>query len=329
MALVSPEITPRASSVVVHNSQNGMLSGLIRPRKKPYIKNELNFLAGATVVSGLVASKRLLDGVVLPAGRTARVDLEDALDVIFQHPNVPPFISKHLIRKLVTSNPSPAYVDRVAAVFENDGQGVRGNLAAVVRAILLDDEARNGQRTQPDRFGKLREPLLRQTQLWRALGAYADNGRYQEWNAEFSFGQAPLRAPTVFNFFLPDFRPTGELSALGLDAPEFQITTDPQIASSSMALGARTYWAWRGNDWQTPEDVVVDLRPYQPLAVASPTALVDYFDLMLMNRTMSQAMFNILVNHISGIDTTQDQGRERVMDTVWLIQTSPEYAIER
>ena len=138
-----------------------------------------------------------------------------------------------------------------------------------------------------------------------------------------------MRAPTVFNFFLPDFRPTGELSALGLDAPEFQITTDPQLASSATALGARTYWAWRGNEWQTDEDVVVDLQPFQPLAVASPTALVDRFDLLLMNRTMSQPMFDILVNHIASLDPSQDQGRERVMDTVWLIQTSPEHVIER
>ncbi len=269
-----------------------------------------------------------LPGGVLPAGGTARANLETALDNVFRHPNVGPFLARRLIQRLVSSNPSPAYVGRVAAVFGNNGQGVRGDLRATVRAILMDSEARTLPSLASHR-GKLREPLLRQTQLWRVLGAYADNGRYQEWNAEFSFGQAPLRAPTVFNFFLPDFRPTGELSTLGLDAPEFQITTDPQIASSSMALGARTYWAWRGNDWQTPEDVVVDLRPYQPLAVASPTALVDYFDLMLMNRTMSQAMFTILVNHISSIDPSQGQGRERVMDTVWLIQSSPEYAIER
>ncbi|MBK8067259.1 MAG: DUF1800 domain-containing protein [Rhodanobacteraceae bacterium] len=269
-----------------------------------------------------------LAGGVLPAGGTARANLESALDNVFRHPNVGPFLARRLIQRLVSSNPSPAYVARVAAVFGNNGQGIRGDLRATVRAILMDSEARTLP-TLASHRGKLREPLLRQTHLWRVLNAYADNGRYQEWNAEFSYGQAALRAPTVFNFFLPDFRPTGELSTLGLDAPEFQITTDPQIASSSMALGGRTYWAWRGNEWQTPEDVVVDLRPYQPLAVASPAALVDHFDLVLMNRTMSQAMFNILVNHIASIDPAQDQGRERVMDTVWLIQTSPEYVIER
>ncbi len=269
-----------------------------------------------------------LAGGVLPAGGTARGNLETALDNVFRHPNVGPFLARRLIQRLVSSNPSPAYVGRVAAVFANNGQGVRGDLAATVRAILMDSEARTLP-TLASHRGKLREPLLRQTHLWRMLNAYADNGRYQEWNAEFNFGQAALRAPTVFNFFLPDFRPTGELSTLGLDAPEFQITTDPQIASSATALGARTYWAWRGNEWQTEEDVVVDLQPFQPLAMASPTALVDLFDLLLMNRTMSQAMFDILVNHIASLDPSQDQGRERVMDTVWLIQTSPEYAIER
>ena len=175
---------------------------------------------------------------------------------------------------------------------------------------------------------KLREPLLRQTHVWRVLNARADNNRYQEWNAEFNLGQAALRAPTVFNFFLPDFRPAGELSTLGLDAPEFQIATDPLIASTLNQLGARVYWNWRGNDWQGPEDIVVDLAPWQGLAMR-PAALVDAFDLLLMNRTMSPSMYTLLVNHISTLNPSGDQGRERIMDTVWLIQSSPEYAIER
>jgi uncharacterized protein (DUF1800 family) len=268
-----------------------------------------------------------LPGGVLPAGGNARPNLELALDNVFRHPNVGPFIARRLIQRLVSSNPSPAYVGRVAALFDNNGQGVRGDLRALVRGILMDSEARTLP-TLSSNKGKLREPLLRQTQLWRVLDARADNNRYQEWNAEFNLGQAALRAPTVFNFFLPDFRPAGELSTLGLDAPEFQIATDPLIASTLNHLGARVYWNWRGNDWQGPEDVVVDLAPLEALA-NHPAALVDHFDLLLMNRTMSASMYALLVTHIATLDPSGDQGRERIMDTVWLIQSSPEYAIER
>ncbi|MCB1575731.1 MAG: DUF1800 family protein, partial [Xanthomonadales bacterium] len=105
--------------------------------------------------------KRLLRGAILPAGRTAAEDLKDALDTIFSHPNVAPFISRQLIQRLVTSNPSPGYVRRVAQRFEDDGRGVRGNLGAVVRAILFDDEARRGHLDASLTFGKLKEPLLR------------------------------------------------------------------------------------------------------------------------------------------------------------------------
>jgi uncharacterized protein (DUF1800 family) len=269
----------------------------------------------------------VLPGGVLPAGGTARPNLELALDNVFRHPNVGPFIARRLIQRLVSSNPSPAYVGRMAALFDNNGQGVRGDLRAVVRGILMDSEARTLPTLASNR-GKLREPLLRQTHVWRVLNARADNNRYQEWNAEFNLGQAALRAPTVFNFFLPDFRPAGELSTLGLDAPEFQITTDPLIASTLNQLGARVYWNWRGSDWQGPEDIVVDLAPWQSLATR-PAALVDAFDLLLMNRTMSPSMYTLLVNHISTLDPSGDGGRERIMDTVWLIQSSPEYAIER
>ncbi|WP_147692575.1 DUF1800 family protein, partial [Vogesella mureinivorans] len=104
---------------------------------------------------------------------TPHSNLDFALDNIFNHPNVGPFLSRRLIQNLVTSNPSPAYIARMTAVFNNNGQGVRGDLRALVRAILMDPEARSGHLTQPQRFGKVREPLLRQTHLWRAFGAAA------------------------------------------------------------------------------------------------------------------------------------------------------------
>jgi len=268
----------------------------------------------------------LPDGV-LPAGGTAQSDLDAALDNIFAHPNVGPFIARHLIKRLVTSNPSPAYVGRVAAAFGNNGLGVRGDLEATVRAVLLDTEARTLAPASAN-AGKLREPLLRLSHLWRALDARADDGRYREWWNDW-LGQNPLGSPTVFNFFLPDYRPPGELSQLGLDAPEFQITTDTTIASVANGLGGKVYWHWRGQDGEDPEDVRVNLEPEIPFA-ADPVRLVDRYDLLFMNRTMSDGMFRTLVDYLrSRPGGNADELRDRVQDAVWLIQSSPEYVIER
>ncbi len=268
-----------------------------------------------------------LPGGVLAAGGSAQSDLQAALDNVFDHPNVAPFIARHLIKRLVSSNPSPAYVGRVASVFANNGLGTRGDLGATVRAVLMDPEARTLPTLDSHR-GKLREPLLRLTQLWRALDASADDGRYREWNPEFSFAQGALRAPSVFNFFLPDYRPPGELANLGLDAPEFQITTDTTIASVAGALGAKVFWAWRGNPGSSSEDILVDLAPELPVA-ADPRRLVDRYDLLFMARTMSPFMFDTLVTYLATFPNTNDGRRSRVQNAVWLIQSSPEYAIER
>lgn len=269
-----------------------------------------------------------LAGGVLPAGGTAQADLDAALDNIFNHPNVAPFIAQHLIKRLVTSNPSPAYVGRVATIFNNNGTGVRGDLHATVRAVLMDSEARTVQPLASN-AGKLREPLLRLTQLWRAFDGRADDGRYREWYINYYFAQAPLSSPTVFNFFLPSYQPPGELATLGLIAPEFQITTDTTVASVANVLGDKVYWAWRGNDDVGPEDIVVDLGPELTFA-NDPARLVDRYDLLLMGRTMSNTMYNTLVTYLQSLPASNtDERRERVQEAIWLIQTSPEYSIER
>ena len=271
-------------------------------------------------------------GVALPngilvGGGTAASDLQAALDNIFNHPNVAPFIARHLIKRLVTSNPSPAYVGRVAATFVNNGLGVRGDLAATVRAVLMDSEARTVP-SLTSNAGKMREPLLKLSHLWRALDGRADDGRYREWYTDYYLSQAPLRSPTVFNFFLPDYRPPGEMATLGLDGPEFQITTDTSVASVANGLGAKVFYDWRGNGNQQPEDIVVDLGP--EVAVASdPVRLVDRYDLLFMNRTMSDFMFTTLVTYLQSLPNTNSGRRQRVQNAVWLIQSSPEYAIER
>jgi uncharacterized protein (DUF1800 family) len=269
-----------------------------------------------------------LAGGLLPAGGTANSDLNAALDNIFNHPNVGPFVARRLIQRLVTSNPSAAYVGRVAAKFNNNGSNVRGDLAAVVRAILLDPEARNAN-TAPANSGKLREPVLRLTQLWRALDARSIDNRYREWYYDYYSDQAPLRARTVFNFYLPDYQLPGEVAQLGLYSPEFQITTDTFVTRMSNDLAGRVYWYWRGNTNLSDEDVTVDLNRDMALA-NNPQALLDRYELLFMGGNMSNFMRTTLVNRLNQIGaSTTDGQRERVQDALWLIHTAPEFVIER
>lgn len=175
-----------------------------------------------------VGAKTIIGGRILPANQGGAQDLRDTLDALFNHPNTAPFISRQLIQRLVTSNPSPGYIYRVAQVFSNNGTGVRGDLGAVVRAILTDYEARSAAVSEVPTFGKLREPVLRLAALLRSLGADSNSGRtaISGDSADTNLAQAPLRSPTVFNFFEPGYVYPGRLAEAGLVAPEFQILTD-------------------------------------------------------------------------------------------------------
>lgn len=165
--------------------------------------------------------KRILKRATLPAGQDGMRDIDQAIEVLFQHPNTGPFIGRQLIQRLVKSNPSPAYVARVSAVFADNGAGIRGDMAALIKAILLDPEAR--ERT--GRAQRVREPLIRYTQFMRAFKAQNYSGRM--WNYGYQFEervkQSILSAPSVFNFYTPDFAPNGPIYDAGLSAPEFQL----------------------------------------------------------------------------------------------------------
>ncbi len=184
--------------------------------------------------------KRFL-GVVIPASETRTLDesLEVAFDTLDNHPNTAPFISHQLIQRLVTSNPSPAYVQRVAEVFVDDGSGVRGNLAAVLEAVVLDEEA--WQPNPPATFGKLREPVLRFTTITRALNVQCDNDRWlisSLSNSATELGQQPYESPSVFNFYRPGYvPPQTPLADAGLVSPEMQ------IANETTAIGWVNYLA--------------------------------------------------------------------------------------
>ncbi len=173
-------------------------------------------------------AKTIVDGVQLPAGAGGDADVRGTLDTLFNHANTGPFVARRLIQALVTSNPSPAYVYRVAKIFADNGSGVRGDLGAVIRAILLDYEARSPAVAANPGFGRLKEPLVRATSLMRALAVASNTGRFTNVmvaRPEEDLEEETLHSPTVFNFFEPDYVQPGSLAAAGLRAPEFEILT--------------------------------------------------------------------------------------------------------
>ncbi len=274
-------------------------------------------------------AKTIIGNTTIAAGQQALPELRQALDVLFNHPNVGPFVSQQLIRKLVTANPSPAYVQRVATVFNNNGSGVRGDLFAVTRAILTDIEARGGGlASNPSTFGKLREPVLRLTQMWRAFDASGAGGRFNYDNPQGAFIQAPLRAPSVFNFFRPDFAPTGAIANAGLVSPEFQVTDE---ASISTMINELNYLVGRyrstANPQPNPSNVVFDFRSWETLA-QNPPAMVDQLNLLLMSGQMPSAMRTELINYANQIPLSEGAA-VRVSEVLYLLMTSPQYAMQR
>ena len=172
-------------------------------------------------------------GTNIAAGTAGAVALKTALDALFNHPNTAPFFSRQMIQRLVTSNPSPGYVARVAAVFSNNGAGVRGDLARVFSAVLLDEEVRDATGLSLPEFGKLREPMLRFTQWARTFNARstADTWKIGDLgNSATQLGQSPLRSPSVFNFFRPGYTPPSTALSAGTVAPEFQLVTESSVS---------------------------------------------------------------------------------------------------
>ena len=299
------------------------------------------------------SSKQLLvyPGVALPNGvlppGSAQAEMGAALDNIFRHPNVGPFIARRLIERLVTSNPPPAYVQRVAQVFNDDGTSahVRGNLKAVVKAILLDPEARVGHWQHYATYGKLREPLLKLTQIWRALRARTPTGdplysgrigNLQPWPPIIdTIGQAPLYSPTVFNFFKPDFAPSGEVRGAGMVGPEFQILTDTTSTALANMLFREVFCNYTASqrcwDADSPTTLQLNEDADAALGASNPAALVDRYDMLLMSRQMSPFMRGVIVARLNQMHSGDydNLGRARVQEALYLILSSPEYSIQK
>ena len=276
-----------------------------------------------TLFAGFVPSP-----TVIPADQTGDQDLNAAIDAIFQHPNVGPYLSRELIKSLVTSNPSPAYVERVSAFFDDNGAGVRGSLWAVVKAILLDSEAR--QEPADPAYGKLREPVLYLNAVLRAFHARGEDpanpsdGHYN-WVAT-EMGQSAFRPPTVFSYF-PQFYFAPPASA-GMYGPEFGIMNANTALRRANFVNQFTIWggipADAGDD--SPYGTMLDLSGLERLA-SSPANLVDRLNRLLLHGTMSDELRASIVGAVSAVDPGDPERRAR--QALYLVAVSSQYQVQR
>ncbi|MBI5395257.1 MAG: DUF1800 family protein [Verrucomicrobia bacterium] len=271
-----------------------------------------------------LSTKLLLNNVVLPVGRGGAPDLAAALDNIFYHPNTGPFTCRRLIQRLVMGNPSPGYLYRVASVFADNGAGVRGDMQAVVRAILMDPEARGTNSVNNVGYGHLREPILRVTHPVRALHGSSVSGYYKMTTTDSNLGQTPLNSPTVFNFYEPDYSFPGEIATAGLYSPEFQITSETTVIQADNFLQTGVY-----NTSGFKSDVKLDLTTEQNMAT-NPTALVDYLNSVLCAGNLSASTRQRIIDYVTTLpSSTSTDKLNRAKAAVQLIVTSPEYSVQR
>lgn len=297
--------------------------------------------------------KTLPGGLPLPAripstasnGVAGLADINAAIDNLFQHPNVGPFLGRRLIQRFVTSNPSPAYIAHVASAFANNGSGVRGDLKAVVKAVLLDSEARDYAKRNDPTFGKLREPFLRVVNFARAFNATSPSGIYALSHFSLDHAQEPQSAASVFNFFQPGHQPSGTITLAGLVAPEFQI-----INASTAITAPNYFWnaVWDGlHRWGVGNpELNVTLNLAQEMAMVVPAALVaqdvpsaapfdpdpllQRLDLVLTGGTLSPPQFQIIRETLERIPRPSWQWHKQYLRTaIYLIVTSPDFCVLR
>ncbi|MBI3730767.1 MAG: DUF1800 family protein [Burkholderiales bacterium] len=282
-----------------------------------------------------VSAKTFL-GVTIPAQSPAspEASLKTALDTLFNHPNVGPFIGKQLIQRLVTSNPSPQYISRVAAAFNNNGSGVRGDMRAVIKAILLDNEARNDTTLTFANTGKLREPVLRLANWMRAFNVNSTSGRFLLTSTDdplSGLSETPMRSPTVFNFYRPGYVPPNSgIASAGLVSPEMQITGETSVVGYLNFMRDVI-----PNGIGSSRDVKADYSSLIALA-ATPDQLVDQLNLTMMSNQMSSNLrsqiltaansVTIPTNNTANADTAK---KNRVYLSIFLTMASPEYLVQK
>lgn len=298
--------------------------------------------------------KTLFGNKTIAANKTPAEDIDAALDIIFAHSNIAPFISKQLIQRLVTSNPTANYVSDVAAVFNNNGMGVKGDMKSVIKAILLHPEAVNGHKNLPNQFGKIREPILVLSHLWRAFKATGVQTKLKDGTITAKrirflgssrlIGQRPFGSNSVFNFYRPDYQHPGEIKNQNLFSPEFQILTESMLMAKANTQSTYIFWRDTPSDWLEP---VInhdwDLMPprlnlnAEKALVENPVDLLDKLNLVLMAGQMSQPMYDTLLAYLNTNKVNPAwTGDLRVWATdilvyeaLFLVLSSPEYAVQR
>lgn len=292
--------------------------------------------------------KTIIDDFVIPDRNPVdgMADIQDAIDYLFNHPNVAPFICNQLIQRLVTANPTPAYIGRISAVFNDNGQGIRGDMKSIIRAILLDAEARDCGFINEDEAGKLREPLIRYTHLLRAFNFSTPSGEIRS-NLGFlrsGMKQSPLGAPSVFNFFRPNFSPSGIIQSAGKQAPEFQI-----LDGNTMVGYANLLQTWIFNQYSLnhrfflyPDENsnpdydglallgTLDLSDELPLATDENLGeLLERLNLILAHGRLSYATKNHIIEALRGLPVNAqfNYASRRLQMAIFLVMVSPEYLI--
>ncbi|HEV8502197.1 MAG TPA: DUF1800 family protein [Casimicrobiaceae bacterium] len=305
----------------------------VTKKNSPFYAMPMANFPGTTTTGHDTDPKTLFDGTPpygaeLPAGQTALQDLTAAVHAVFMHPNTPAFISRQLIQKLVTGNPSTAYVQRIANVFKNDGTGVRGNLKAVVRALLLDSEAR-GSADKGDSFGSLREPVFVVTSLVRSLSGVTDGNTLSDLTN--SLGQRVYYSPTVFNYFQPDT--TVQAVGKTLNEPEFGIH-DSNTAVGRANLVYRLVYQGVTEDANLDGAVgtKLDTQQFEPFA-DDPTTLVNQVNAVLMGGALPTAARDTIATAVAAIasntDPTKPQWRtDRAQMAVYLVASSYYFQVQ-
>jgi uncharacterized protein (DUF1800 family) len=264
-------------------------------------------------------------GATIAEGTDGNAALKIALDTLFNHSNVPAFIGQQLIQRLVTSNPSPAYISRVAAIFTSGNGGVRGDMKSVISAVLLDPEAQTALASLSAGAGKLREPIIRLAQWARTFKTVSTSGNWQVGdtsNQGTRLGQSPMRSPTVFNFFRPGFvPPNGVLGNPALVAPELQITNE------STVIGYANFMQ------ETINGTLADLTPDYTTETAiagNAAALFNRLNMLLAGGQLSTATATVIQNAINTISVSNPSGTlSRVKAAIMLIMCSPEYIVQK
>jgi uncharacterized protein (DUF1800 family) len=297
------------------------LSGLTSPYPPDYQQRPM-----IPVASNHEAGSKAFLGTTIPAGTSAADSLTQALDTIFNHPNVSTFVGRQLIQHLVTSNPSPAYVARVSSVFANNGSGIRGDMKAVIRAILLDVEARDALAVTSPTYGKLREPVVRFLNWARAYQATSPAGAWAIGDLSdvaTRLGQSPMRSGSVFNFFRPGYVPPNTaLATQGLTGPEFQITNESSVAGYVNFMQRVVSGTGAG-------DLTPDYSSLLPLAGNSADLLTEINQILAASQ-ISTATLSAMRTALDTISAGTAAGAlNRVRAALTLVLASPEYIAQK